>query len=152
MKKYLIIVEKNYIKKRFKEIFESIKSELSFDIDIAVANNHILNLDSHIIYDLKDIEHTEVVIGDRKYPKNYRLICNGPYEDFGNIITKLVNENHYDAIVNACDVDDCGNMIFNYVIYSLGLGSYETKRMDYVDITDKTIIDLFKEFDHENQN
>ena len=141
MHKYLVVVEKPYIKKLFENVFESIRTIVNFEIDIVVANNHILDLNSHIIYDLNGVNHERLVLGGQLFPDNYRLICDEVYRDYGDAILWKVENNSYDAIINMCDPDEVGDMIFRFTLESLNLNHFKTGRILCRDLTDSTIRD-----------
>ena len=65
------------------------------------------------------------------------------YKNNGSQILKLVQENTYDAIVNDCDPDDAGDLIFQYVIETLNLQSYQTIRIHYSDLTEDSLVNIF---------
>lgn len=147
-KRYLIITEKPWWAKQIKDVYDAMGDKTLFDADFASANCHVvdvLNTCDHFaggkILDLVNGDtwidedgNVGVVekfcLKNREVSDEFRVLRGGTYEkNMSENIRNLVTNNHYDAIVNACEACEEGNLKFQYAIESLGLEKFTTKRM-----------------------
>ena len=140
-----MIVEKPYIQRCVLKNFNEIKRFVKYDMDIAVANNIIIDLDKSIIYNLQDVDNFDVIINETEYPKRYRLITSGVYKDANETLVNLLQKNNYDAIINACGTHKCEQMTFDYVIDSFKLHEKKIISLPILEFTDITIRNLLFE-------
>lgn len=132
-KRYLIIAAKPSAAKNIRDAYVSIGDDAKFDADIVPANNCVINVNDRLL--VHDDNREELMamdvlkLKDRDIDLNFRVVTEEPWNKFGNRITHLVNTNQYDAIVNACDQNEEGELMFQYTIESLGLDRFETKRL-----------------------
>lgn len=133
-KKFLMIVEKPSIMALIKRVYESTKDMANYDLDIAVANNFVFDINDKFIVREDNFEemnqHPSLKLKNRQVDERFRIITSD--DDITKAresrILSLVNANSYDAIINACDMDEPGNLIFAYTIESMGLDEYLTIR------------------------
>jgi DNA topoisomerase IA len=141
-KKYLVIVEKRYIARIFDKLLAEMENEgvLNADIDVIPANNHVVNTNSRFgIMVGEGCEVGALELKDRVVPENYKLVTSAHMDAIGSIALMLVQQNNYDVVVNACDIDAEGDLKFRYMIESLGLDKCEQRRMVIAYLTENNI-------------
>lgn len=146
-KRYLVIVEKAHIKKLLQKALEPIIETLSYDLDVAVANNHIIDITDKVLnLSEKDLAAFEpVCLNSREIPSQFMKAKDDEkyYEKNGDKIMELVAEHSYDCIINGCDTDEAGYMIFDYTIESLELETYPIKQIYLADYSEEAIRQKF---------
>ena len=146
-KRYLMIVEKAYVKNLLQKSLESVGKFLTYDLDIVVANTFIVDVTNKVLHlsekDLKGFE--AFCLKNRVVPPHFMKVKDNEqyYKTNGDKIMELVSENSYDCIINGCDADETGHMIFDYTIESLGLDKYPIKQICIVDYSDESIKQKF---------
>ena len=137
-KKFLMIVEKPLIKTLIERVYESMGDEVNYDMDIALANNFVFDINDKLLVNKDNFEtmnqHPVLRLSNQQVNEYFRIIkISGERDEH---IMKLIASNHYDAIINACDIDEYGDLMFAYTIESLGLGEYPTLRFNETCLTD----------------
>ena len=132
-KRYLIITEKPSVAKCLRDVYAKMGTAVNFEADIVPANNHVVNTNNNMLvnkYNRANIVTLPILrLKNRPVDENFRVDADGMWAGFGRRIADLISKNQYDAIVNACDDDEEGELEFQYVIESMGLEKCETKRL-----------------------
>ena len=129
-KRYLIIVEKPSHAMHITNAYEKMKDKVGFGIDVVCAICYVDNMDETRLppEDLK--EFVPFKLWSAEVKDCFRVHANGEhYKNRARQIDELVAKNHHDAIVNACDNDEAGELIFLYTLETLGLEAYPTMRI-----------------------
>lgn len=146
-KKFLMIVEKPSIRRLIERVYESMIDSANYDLDVAVANNFVFDINDKFIVREDNFDemnqHLPLQLKSRQADECFRLITSDDEGIKGRNerIFSLVNTNHYDAILNACDMDEPGDLIFVYTIESLGLDEYPTIRFITNSLSDAYLTD-----------
>lgn len=136
-RKYLMIVEKMSAKDWFEQVFRLVKEEVNFDLDIAVANNHILDTSNEVYQlDEKEISKMRPLKLNRYVDPKYKVVATDFYTQNTQKIKNLLENNNYDIVLNGCDPDEEGKLIFEYTVLTTGLDNYKQQDFEYKDITD----------------
>lgn len=134
-KRFLMIVEKPSIAVNISQAYNAIKDYVNYNVDIAVANNFVFDInDKYIVRDENRDEmskHPVLKLRNRQVDECFRIVKDDDVNKAREKhIAKLVEKHQYDAIVNACDMDEAGDLIFAYTIESLGLDKYLSIRLN----------------------
>lgn len=140
-KRYLLIVEKPSIAVSIARAYGAVKDDVDYNIDIAVANNFVFHLNDKYIIRANNVEsmkqHPVLTLNTKQVDGNYHVMCNDDiFQKRGQHIKEMVERTKYAAIVNACDMDEPGELIFAYTIESLNLHDYQTARFDMLSLTE----------------
>ena len=132
-KRYLIITEKPGAAKCMRDVFAKMGSEVNFEADIVPANNHVININDNVLVHDNNRAYIMALpilrLKNRTVDENFRVDADGLWAGCGRRIADLIGRNQYDAIVNACDDDEEGELKFQYVVESMGLEKFETRRL-----------------------
>lgn len=125
--KLLFLVEKPFIKKRIEECFEKIKSSVDYDIDVAIVNCFVTSDEDAKEFHIDTKDFGSFSLETRKVPENYKILVNAEhYKTAAERIASLAKKNKYDILVNACDPDEAGGLMFDYTRETCGLLEYKT--------------------------
>ena len=139
-RKCLIVVEKPSILNMVKKVYEELGAAADFVADFAVINCHVENLKTTKIPANELSDFTPLTLQKSKVSSEYIIHAdNDMMLKRGEAIVKMVRENNYDVIVNACDPDDCGELSFKYMLESLNLTRRHTEQIFLFDLTDSLI-------------
>jgi DNA topoisomerase IA len=67
-----------------------------------------------------------------------------------NEVKSLINNNNYDAIINAYDSDIFGQLFYEFIKESIGF-SLPDKRLWYNSLTEKSLLEAFYNFKDNNE-
>lgn len=144
-KRYLIITEKPSIAKHLRDIYAKMEDKANFEADIVPANNHVVNINDKVLVHDSSREMVMTLpvlrLKNRDVNEDFRVDAEGMWAGNGRRIADLVNRNRYDAIVNACDNDEEGELKFRYVIESIGLEDFETRKLEMYSLTEAEIVE-----------
>jgi DNA topoisomerase IA len=144
-KRYLIIAEKPSVAKYLRDIYAKMGDQANFDADIVPANNHVFNINDRLL--VNDDNRNAILslpvlrLKDHIINEDFRVDTEGMWAGNGRRIASLVNRNQYDVIVNACDQDEEGELTFQYVIESMGLENFETRRLILSNLYEANVVD-----------
>jgi DNA topoisomerase IA len=129
-KKYLILVEKPSIAKMVREAYEHMGNNVKFDADIVPVTSHVENIETSCLNKQSISEFSSFTLKGMDVSDKFVVYDYGNSQiQFAEDIKELVRRNHYDAIVNACDTDEEGDLEFQYTIEHLSLTEFETRRL-----------------------
>lgn len=136
MKSALVIAEKKTVADDIGLAYSKIKERYSLELDIFHAEGHIVELSEPEDYDasLKEWKLESLPIIPEKFTK--KIINTTLY----NKIKDAVNNKSYNYIINACDNDREGQLVF-YLIYEMLKIKIPVLRMWFDDTSEETIID-----------
>ena len=138
---YLMITEKLYIARMFEKVLTRMENEapLSFDIDIVPANNHVYNNRSMVTLSIdSECNSNELRIGNRTI-HGYTVVTSGYMDGVTPMVKMMLEQNNYDAIVNACSPNVEGDLKFKYMLASLGIDTYPIRRLNVDYFTEDVI-------------
>ena len=134
----LILTEKKFTGDKIREAL----SEVAYDVTIAEIGGHIyLDEESDVLH-VSEEElaaavplvindgTTAYVLGDDTIKKNADVIKN-------------LDPDSFDFILNACDLDDSGQLLFDYVASLAGFDPHACLRMSMKDLTKDNILLTF---------
>ena len=147
--KYLFVVEKPSLKKILEKSFKKNKNKIDYDIDIVISNNCVVDLYEPALRSSVDRLREEPILKlqNREIDERYRVVLGTWREKCGTIISQKIKTNEYDAIVNACDPDEEGELTFAYTIESLQLYGLRQKRFDFLSLSDAELRERFLNFE-----
>lgn len=134
----LILTEKKFTGDKIREAL----SEVAYDVTIAEIGGHIyLDEESDVLHVSEEElaaavplvindETTAYVLGDDTIKKNAEVIKN-------------LDPNGFDFILNACDLDDSGQLLFDYAASLAGFDPHACLRMSMKDLTKDNILLAF---------
>lgn len=80
----------------------------------------------------------------------YKVVTTDFHAQNAQKIKTLLENNDYDIVLNGCDPDEEGKLIFEYTVLTTGLNNYKQQDLEYKDITD--LADLKEVFLSLNEN
>lgn len=134
----LILTEKKFTSDKIREAL----SEVAYDVTIAEIGGHIyLDEESDVLHVSEEELATAVplvindgttayVLGDDTIKKNVEVIKN-------------LDPDGFDFILNACDLDDSGHLLFDYAASLAGFDPHACLRMSMKDLTKDNILLAF---------
>lgn len=134
----LILTEKKFTGDKIREAL----SEVAYDVTIAEIGGHIyLDEESDVLHVSEEElaaavplvindETTAYVLGDDTIKKNAEVIKN-------------LDPDGFDFILNACDLDDSGQLLFDYAASLAGFDPHACLRMSMKDLTKDNILLAF---------
>lgn len=134
----LILTEKKFTGDKIREAL----SEVAYDVTIAEIGGHIyLDEESDVLHVSEEELATAVplvindgttayVLGDDTIKKNVEVIKN-------------LDPDGFDFILNACDLDDSGQLLFDYAASLAGFDPHACLRMSMKDLTKDNILLAF---------
>lgn len=134
----LILTEKKFTGDKIREAL----SEVAYDVTIAEIGGHIyLDEESDVLHVSEEELATAVplvindgttayVLGDDTIKKNVEVIKN-------------LDPDGFDFILNACDLDDSGQLLFDYAASLAGFDPHACPRMSMKDLTKDNILLAF---------
>ena len=134
----LILTEKKFTSDKIREAL----SGVDYDVTVAEIGGHVyLNGESDVLHVSKEeLDNavqltvndgiTAYVLGDDTIRKNVEVIKNLDFDGF-------------DFILNACDLDDSGQLLFDYAASLAGFDPHACLRMSMKDLTKDNILLAF---------
>ena len=148
--KLLFLTEKPSMKKTIEENFKKNKNSVNYDIDVATVNSFITSVEDaeRFHFDIKDFK--DLHLKSRKTPENYKIITSSDHHKAAEErIASLIRKNEYDFIINACDPDEAGDLMFDYTRETCGLSNYKTAKFDLKDWCSDSVLRAFKRLNDE---
>ena len=147
MKRYLVIVEKPYTKKLFKGVYENIKDKLDYVADFALVDNFVVDTSCEKVREMFPKEQYEEflkweapVLKNKDVGSGFRVYYKDSYYDkCRERIMKLFTDNDYNAIINACDPDESGDVSFQFMIERLSLDACKRGRLYWYSLEEKDV-------------
>lgn len=140
MKKYLIVTEKPSMVRSLESVYKQMGESAEFEADFLPVNCHVVNVKTSKLSADSIADHRPFNLKAKKVTPNFKLHCGADIQIArGEEILKMVKTNKYDAIINACDPDDEGDLEFQYMLESLGLERHKTERIYLFDLSDSLI-------------
>lgn len=123
----LIIAEKPSIKKVIEDGFEKIKDSIDYDIDVVTAVCFVTSNEDANQFHIDTKDFRSFSLKSREVPENYKIITDMDYHKIAEErIASLIRDNKYDLVVNACDPDTAGELMFDFTRETCGLLDYKT--------------------------
>ncbi len=147
VKRYLVMVEKPYTKKLFKGVYEKNKDKLDYVADFALVDNFVVDTSCERVKEIFPKEQYEEflkweapVLKNKDVGSGFRVSYKDSYYDrCREHILKLFTENNYDAIINACDPDESGDVSFQFTIERLSLDACKKIRLGWFGLDEKDL-------------
>lgn len=134
----LILTEKKFTGDKIREAL----SEVAYDVTIAEIGGHIyLDEESDILHVSEEELAAAVPLAVNDGTTAY-VLCDDTIKKNAEAIKNL-DPDSFDFILNACDPDDSGQLLFDYAASLAGFDSYSCLRMTMKDLTEDGILLAF---------
>ena len=139
--KLLFLTEKPSFKKAIEQEYEKCKDALSFTVDVAIVNNFAIADDDAERFGINTEGFRRFVMNSRAVPEDYKIHLKNNEQE----IMSLIQNSEYVYLVNACDPDEAGELMFDYTRESCGLLNYPTLKFDIIAVLNNRGLEAFNE-------
>lgn len=142
----LFIAEKPSMKQLIEREFTKHSEALCYTVDVVCASAFVIADEDaeRYLYNTEGFE--QFSMESRTVPKNYKIRRDYLPQCRGESISKIERGNFY-YIVNACDPDEAGELMFDYTRENFGLLDYPTLKFNMITLLSKHSLEAFKEIE-----
>lgn len=141
---------KKSLQKIIEGVYNQHKEELGYEADFTFLNSPVSHIsDKCLKVDLNNGEWVKLKINSINIPEGYYMVNTSCSKEQLNKIKDLINTNKYDYVINACDPDLYGQLLYEKTKEVLDI-TIQDKRMVYNDLTDTHILKALQEFKSNN--